>query len=266
MAEDVLKIVQQGPVAWVTMNRPERLNALNRALSQALLDCFSALRHQPDTRVVVLQGAGRAFCAGLDLHERQGSGTSVEGGNPFETQHRIRDIMIAMRRCPQPVIGICQGAASGGGFTLALACDVRLVTPDARMNAAFIKMGLTGCDMGSSYFLPRLVGASVASELLLTGRFINAARGHALGLFSHVGPLDELQAEARALANDMLATSPLGLRLTKEGLHHAVDGQSMEAVMAMEDRQQVLCARGPDFAEAIDAFLHKRTPAFAQKI
>ncbi len=266
MAEDVLKIEREGPVAWVTLNRPERLNALDRELSQALLDCFSALRHQIDTRVVVLQGAGRTFCAGLDLHERQGGGASADSANPFETQHRIRDIMIAMRRCPQPVIGICQGAASGGGFTLALACDVRLVTPDARMNAAFIKMGLTGCDMGSSYFLPRLVGSSVAAELLLTGRFLGAARGQALGLFSHVGPLAELQAEARALANDMLATSPLGLRLTKEGLQHAVDGQSMEAVMAMEDRQQVLCARGPDFAEAIDAFLHKRAPAFAQKI
>ena len=266
MAEEVLKIVHEGPVAWVTLNRPERLNALNRELSEALLDCFTGLRQQLATRVVILQGAGRAFCAGLDLHERQAGGPAAETGNPFETQHRIRDIMIAMRRCPQPVIAICQGAASGGGFTLALACDVRLVTPDARMNAAFIKIGLTGCDMGSSYFLPRLVGSSVASELLLTGRFINAARGQALGLFSQVGALDELQAEARALANDMLATSPLGLRLTKEGLAHAIDGQSMEAVMAMEDRQQVLCARGPDFAEAIDAFLHKRAPAFAQRI
>ena len=266
MAEEVLKIVHEGPVAWVTLNRPERLNALNRALSQALLDCFTGLRQRLSTRVVILQGAGRAFCAGLDLHERQAGGAGSEAGNPFETQHRIRDIMIAMRRCPQPVIAICQGAASGGGFTLALASDVRLVTPDARMNAAFIKVGLTGCDMGSSYFLPRLVGSSVASELLLTGRFINAARGHALGLFSHVGPLDELQAEARALANDMLATSPLGLRLTKDGLHQAIDGQSMDAVMAMEDRQQVLCAQGPDFAEAIDAFLHKRPPAFAQRI
>ena len=161
----MLKIVHEGPVAWVTLNRPERLNALNRELSQALLDCFTGLRHQLGTRVVILQGAGRAFCAGLDLHERQGGGAAAaEAGNPFETQHRIRDIMIAMRRCPQPVIAICQGAASGGGFTLALASDVRLVTPDARMNAAFIKMGLTGCDMGSSYFLPRLVGSSVASD------------------------------------------------------------------------------------------------------
>jgi len=272
MAEAVLKIVHEGPVAWVTLNRPERLNALNRELSQALLDCFTGLRQQLATRVVILQGAGRAFCAGLDLHERherhvgQAGGPAAEAGNPFETQHRIRDIMIAMRRCPQPVIAICQGAASGGGFTLALASDVRLVTPDARMNAAFIKIGLTGCDMGSSYFLPRLVGSSVASELLLTGRFINAARGHALGLFSHVAPLDELQAEARALANDMLATSPLGLRLTKDGLHQAIDGPSMDAVMAMEDRQQVLCAQGPDFAEAVDAFMHKRPPAFAQRI
>jgi enoyl-CoA hydratase/carnithine racemase len=265
----VLKIVHEGPVAWVTLNRPERLNALNRVLSQALLDFFTGLRQQLATRVVILQGAGRAFCAGLDLQERkqrQAGGPAAEAGNPFETQHRIRDIMIAMRRCPQPVIAICQGAASGGGFTLALASDVRLVTPDARMNAAFIKIGLTGCDMGSSYFLPRLVGSSVASELLLTGRFINAARGVALGLFSQVGNLDELQTEARALANDMLATSPLGLRLTKEGLQHAIDGTSMDAVMAMEDRQQVLCAQGPDFAEAVDAFMHKRPPAFAQRI
>lgn len=269
MRDEVLKIVHEGPVAWVTLNRPERLNALNLELSQALLDFFTGLRQQLATRVVILQGAGRAFCAGLDLQERQqrqAGGPATEAGNPFETQHRIRDIMIAMRRCPQPVIAICQGAASGGGFTLALASDVRLVTPDARMNAAFIKIGLTGCDMGSSYFLPRLVGSSVASELLLTGRFINAARGMALGLFSQVGPLDELQAEARALANDMLATSPLGLRLTKEGLQHAIDGPSMDAVMAMEDRQQVLCAQGPDFAEAVDAFMHKRPPAFAQRI
>ena len=263
MTEEVLKIVHEGPVAWVTLNRPERLNALNRELSQALLDCFTGLRQQLGTRVVILQGAGRAFCAGLDLHERQAGGPAADSGNPFETQHRIRDIMIAMRRCPQPVIGICQGAASGGGFTLALACDVRLVTPDARMNAAFIKMGLTGCDMGSSYFLPRLVGSSVASELLLTGRFIGAARGQALGLFSQVGPLDELQAEARALANDMLATSPLGLRLTKEGLHHAVDGQSMEAVMAMEDRNQILCSRSEDFREGMAAFLDKRAPVYS---
>jgi enoyl-CoA hydratase/carnithine racemase len=167
-----------------------------------------------------------------------------------------------MRRCPQPVISIVQGAASGGGFALALASDIRLGTPDARMNAAFIRIGLTGCDMGVSYFLPRMVGSSVAAEYLLTGRFIEAPRALALGLFSTVGPLADLQFEARSLADDMLRATPLGLRLTKEGLGHAIDAGSLESVTALEDRQQVLCTMGEDFHEGVQAFLEKRAPRY----
>ncbi|MDP3836014.1 MAG: enoyl-CoA hydratase/isomerase family protein, partial [Hydrogenophaga sp.] len=176
MSEDpILQIEEAGGIARVTLNRPHRLNALNPALATALREYFQGLQRRLAVRVVILQAAGAQFCAGLDLKEQE-PGDALGTEAMMAVQHSIRDIMIAMRRCPQPVIGVIQGAASGGGFALALACDVRLATPDARMNASFIRIGLTGCDMGVSYFLPRMVGSSVAAEYLLTGRFMNAQR------------------------------------------------------------------------------------------
>jgi enoyl-CoA hydratase/carnithine racemase len=259
--EDILDIQQQGGVLRLTMNRPERLNALNPALATALRECFQGLYRRNDIRVVILQGAGASFCAGLDLKEQE-PGKEVGTSDMLAVQYSIRDIMLAMRRCPQPIISIVQGAASGGGFALALASDIRLVTPDARMNASFLRIGLTGCDMGVSYFLPRMVGSSVAAQYLLTGRFMDAARAHALGLVSTVAPLSELQQEAQALADDMLRTTPLGLRFTKEALGLSLDMGSLEAVMAMEDRQQVLCTQTEDFREGLQAFLQKRPPHY----
>ena len=260
--EDILDIQQQGGVLRLTMNRPERLNALNPALATALRECFQGLYRRNDIRVVILQGAGASFCAGLDLKEQE-PGKEVGTSDMLAVQYSIRDIMLAMRRCPQPIISIVQGAASGGGFALALASDIRLATPDARMNASFLRIGLTGCDMGVSYFLPRMVGSSVAAQYLLTGRFMDAARAHALGLVSTVAPLSELQQEAQALAEDMLRTTPLGLRLTKEALGLSLDMGSLEAVMAMEDRQQVLCTQTEDFQEGLQAFLQKRPPHYS---
>ena len=256
-----LKVRAEGPVAWVSMNRPERLNALNAGLVRELRDFFQGLDARSPFRVVVLQGEGRAFCAGFDLKDAQVARKSVS--DMLEVQHGIRNIMLAMRRCPQPVIGIVQGAASGGGFALALASDIRLATPDARMNAAFIRIGLSACDMGVSYFLPRMVGVSVASHYMLSGRFMDAARAQALGLVSHIASYEELVLEAKALAADMLNATPLGLRLTKEALGHAVDAGSMEAVIAMEDRNQILCTQGEDFEEGIAAFLEKRPPRYS---
>jgi len=260
MKHEFLQVHTEGGIAWVTMNRPERLNALNAGLTRELREFFAGLNARSPARVVVLKGAGRAFCSGYDLKDAQ---VSQGVSDMLEVQHSIRDIMLAMRRCPQPIISIVQGAASGGGFALALASDIRLATPDARMNAAFIRLGLSACDMGVSYFLPRMVGSSVASLYLLTGRFMDAQKAQALGLVSHIGSADELEAEARALAADMLNATPLGLRLTKEALGHAVDAGSMEAVIAMEDRNQVLCTQGEDFAEGIAAFLEKRPPRYA---
>jgi enoyl-CoA hydratase/carnithine racemase len=265
MAFEHLDLRIENGVARVTLNRPERLNALNGKLVAELREFFGGLdAPRSPVRVVVLRGAGRGFCAGLDLKDFKADGARMGVADMLVQQKGVRDVMLAMRRCPQPIISIVQGAASGGGFALALASDIRLVTPDARMNAAFIRLGLSGCDVGVSYFLPRMVGASVAAEYLLTGRFMEARRAYELGLVSRVGPLDELEAEARSLADDMLRATPLGLRLTKDALGFAIDAPSMEAVIALEDRNQVLCTQGEDFAEGVSAFLEKRAPRYGQ--
>jgi enoyl-CoA hydratase/carnithine racemase len=172
-------------------------------------------------------------------------------------QQRLSSIFIAMRRCPQPIVCLLHGAASGGGFALAAASDIRYCTPDARMNAAFIKVGLSGCDVGMSYRLPRLVGASVASELLLTGAFIDAARAQALGLVSAVVAHDELDATGERVVQQLLQADPQGLALTKQGLEVGLAATSLEAAIANEDRQQTLLSGEEGFRSRIRAFVEK---------
>jgi enoyl-CoA hydratase len=258
-----LQVVQEGEVLWATMNRPESLNALNRALVEDLRDFFVGLYWRHDIRIVVLRGAGANFCAGLDLKEPRGNQPRTVGAGLIG-QRQISEIVIAMRRCPQPIIALVDGAASGGGFALALASDVRIATPTLKMNAAFIKIGLSACDIGVSYFLPRMVGSSVAAELMLTGRFLRAERALSLGVVSAVVEPDALEGEARQLLDEMLRTTPLGLRLTKEALNYAIDAQGLEAAIAMEDRNQILCAQGEDFGEGVRAFLEKRPPDYSK--
>jgi enoyl-CoA hydratase len=257
-----MELKQDGPVAWLTLNRPDSLNALNPQLVTELRGFLGSLPDRDDIRVVVLRGAGRSFCAGLDLKETGGAadGSPASG---LKGQRRISELALMMRRCPQPIIACVQGAAAGGGFALALASDVRIAGETARMNAAFIKIGLSACDVGVSYLLPRLVGASLAYELMLTGRFIDADRALATGLVSAVVPDDQLEEEARKLAGEMILTSPLGLRLTKECLNASLDAGSLEAAIAMEDRNQILCAQSDDLAEGVRAFLQKRPPRWA---
>ncbi|HEY2049966.1 MAG TPA: enoyl-CoA hydratase-related protein [Caulobacteraceae bacterium] len=258
-----LIVETRGEALWVTMNRPDRLNALNRRLVEELRDLFTGLYWRHEVRVVALRGAGGAFCAGLDLKERD----NAAGGGPehgLVRQRQISEIVMAMRRCPQPIVALVDGAAAGGGFALALASDVRIATPRLKMNAAFIRIGLSACDIGVSYFLPRMVGSSVAAELMLTGRFIGAERSLALGLVSAVVKPDRLEAEGEAMLADMLRATPLGLRLTKECLNHSIDAQGLEAAVAMEDRNQILCAQGEDFREGVAAFLEKRAPNYAR--
>jgi enoyl-CoA hydratase/carnithine racemase len=260
-----LRIVLDGPVARATLNRPEVSNALNSKLVEELRDFFVRLFWLPDIRIVVLDGHGRNFCAGFDLKERAVPVDPATSG-ALRQQRAISEIVVAMRRCPQPIVTLINGAASGGGFALALASDVRVAATDARMNAAFIRIGLSACDIGVSYFLPRMVGASVASEYMLTGRFLDAVRAQALGLVAAVAPPGELASIGEALVDDMLHATPLGLRLTKEALNHAIDASGLEAVIAMEDRNQILCAQSEDFAEGVAAFREKRLPNYAQSL
>jgi enoyl-CoA hydratase len=256
-----LLLHQEGGALWVTLNRPHVLNALDRRLANELRTLFTEIAFRPDVRVIVLRGAGCAFCAGMDLKAPRYS----EPGDPDRgmiRQRELSQIFVAMRRCPQPIIAILNGAASGGGMALALASDIRLATPDMRMNAAFVKVGLSGCDVGVSYFLPRMVGSSIAAELMLTGRFIDAGNARALGLVSRVVEPDNAEAAARDLAAELLAASPLGLALTKDGLNHAMDASSIEAAIAIEDRNQILCTQSSDFEEGIAAFMERRAPRY----
>ena len=267
MSEPLL-IQKDGPVTFVTMNRPDRLNALNLPLVDGLCQYFESLYRERETRVVVLRAEGRAFCAGLDMAPEDGASANSELTGPrasLELQTRISDIYRAMRKCPQPIVSLVQGAACGGGFSLALASDIRIAADTAKMNAAYIKIGLTGCDMGSSYFLPRLIGASRAAEIIYTGRFITAHEALSMQLVSKVVPEEELIGAATPLIKDMLQTAPMGLRLSKQALNLAIDAPSLDSALAMEDRHQALLAGTSDAKEAIDAFLAKRPPAYKDR-
>jgi enoyl-CoA hydratase len=263
---ETLRVEREGHLTWLTLDRPQALNALSRTLVEELRDFLWRLPDDRDTHVLVLRGAGRAFSAGLDLKEAgqgDGAGASVPAG--LRAQRKISELVMLMRRAPQPIIAAVHGPACGGGFALALAADVRIAGESARMNAAFIRLGLSACDVGVSYFLPRIVGASVAAELLLTGSFIDAARAERVGLVSRVVPDAELEVAARALAADMLRNSPLGLRLTKDCLKHAIDAPSLESAIAIEDRNQILAGQTRDFREGVRAFLEKRPARFGDE-
>jgi enoyl-CoA hydratase/carnithine racemase len=262
---ETITIEKRGAVDWLTLNRPERLNAISLRMVHELGDYFGKLFNDRSVRIVVMKGAGRAFSAGLDIKERDMRGEGGEQppfGGGFGFQGYLADVYIRMRRCPQPIISLVHGPACGGGFAFVLASDIRIAGESARMNAAFIRIGLSACDMGVSYFLPRLVGTSVASELMLTGRFIHAPRALATGLVSEVVPDDQLEAAAQPYIDEMLTTSPMGLRLTKEGLSMAVDSPSLEAAMAIENRNQVLASTTKDAIEGRRAFLEKRPPVY----
>lgn len=263
---ETLDLRRDGAVDWLALNRPQALNAINVAMVRELRDYFDGLAENTATRVVVLRGAGRAFCAGLDIRE---AGMPAEGDAPvgrgWGFQGYLADVYLKMRRCPQPIISLVHGAACGGGFAFMLASDIRIAADTARMNAAFIRLGLSACDMGTSFFLPRLVGTSLASELMLTGRFIDAERALARGLVSEVVAEAELEAAAKPYLEEMLTTSPLGLRLTKEGLEMAIDAPSLEAAMAIENRNQILASKTEDFQEGIRAFLEKRPPEYRDR-
>lgn len=256
-----VRLERKGEVLHVVMNRPDRLNALNGELVAELREVFQGLYVDRTVRVVIFRGEGRAFCAGLDLKETTGGPSTIE--QSLDKQRSLAEIYVAMRRCPQPIISCIQGAASGGGFAFALASDIRILAEDARMNAAFIRIGLSACDMGVSYFLPRMIGQSLASEFMLTGRFLDAGRAYAIGLANRVVPASQVLEEAEAFAQDMLHATPLGLRLTKDGLNHSIDASGLEAVMAIEDRNQMLTANDPNFREGVAAFIEKRRPKYS---
>lgn len=262
MTEATILIERRDAVEIVSLNRPQALNTFDEALTFALRDYFAGLAERTDVRVVLLRAEGRTFCAGLDLAGWENDGSRGELQHWWRLQRAIGGVIELMRACPQPIIGLGHGAACGAGFSLLLASDVRFGTPDLRMNAAYIKVGLGGCDLGCSYFLPRLVGASVASEYMLTGRFMDAEKALACALLSRIVPVEDLLATGLELAAEMLANAPMGLRLTKDAINRNLDARSLSDAMAVEDRQQVMMLMSDDFSEGVAAFREKRPPEY----
>ena len=259
---ETLSIERDGSIDTLWLNRPENLNAITTQMVTELRHYFDHLYENDQTRVVLMGGRGKAFCAGLDIKSASDPSVPRPFGAGMGFQGYLAEVYIKMRRCPQPIISMIQGPACGGGFAFALASDVRIAADTAKMNAAFIKLGLSACDMGTSYFLPRLVGTSIASELMLTGKFIHADRCLSTNLVSEVVPEDALLETATRCAKEMLLASPMGLRLTKEGLNVAIDAPGLEAAIAIENRNQVLCSRTKDAQEGMRAFIEKRPPVY----
>jgi enoyl-CoA hydratase len=264
--DDILLIERHDGIAVLTMNRPESLNALSIPLVEQLHRAWDELDRDIDTRVVILTGAGRAFCAGTDLKEgldwREPVG-KVQGR--YRLQQYVARLTLRLREIPQPVIAAVHGAASGGGFSLSVASDIRIADETARFNAAFVRIGASGGDMGISWLLPRIVGASAASELLYTGRFLDAAEAKAMGLVSRVVPEGEDLEAAMELAGEIMRNSPFGIRMTKELVNMSLDVPGLRRHMEIENRTQILCGLTEDFEESIRAFREKRGPVYTDR-
>jgi len=252
-------------IALLTLNRPERLNAMNHELVGDLHDALDDVGADRDVRVVVLTGAGRGFCAGLDL-KGAGQAPGTEGlGRPqagMASQQHIATLVPKLRGLRQPVIAAVNGPAAGGGFALTLASDVRVAAASARFNVAFIRIGLSGCDIGVSWLLPRLVGASAAFELLLTGRLIDADEALRIGLVGRVVPDGEVVDAALEVAEEIAANSPMGVWMTKEVMWSQLEVGSLQAGIDLENRTQILTSFSEDMTEAVTAFLEKRPARF----
>jgi enoyl-CoA hydratase len=249
-------------VKLITLARPDRLNAINWQMVREFEETFLLLREDADVRAVVLTGEGRAFCAGLDIKD-PASFDQDNAVHAYDLQEMIGRMFANLAELPQPIIAAVNGPASGGGFVLALASDLRLATPASRFNMANVRIGFSGCDLGSSYWLPRIVGVGLAAELMMTGRFVTAEEAEVRGLVNRVVPQEELLTESIELAADIARNSPFAVRMTKQVLAANVDAPSLRAAIELENRTQILCTRTHDFEEALLAFQEKREPRFS---
>ncbi len=252
-------------VTRITLQRPEKLNAMNAELIGELHRALGAVATDRACRVVVLTGSGRGFCAGLDLGG-YGRAPGSEGLGrveaTFATQTDIAALVPRLRGLPQPVIAAVNGPAAGGGLALALASDIRIAATSARFNVAFVRLGLSGCDIGTSWLLPRLIGASRAWELMLTGRIMDAAEADRIGLVLRVVPDEDLAGAALETAGLIAANAPWGVRMTKEVMWSQLEVGSLQAGIDLENRTQVLSSMTGDMQEAMAAFLEKRAPHY----
>jgi len=252
-----------GPIARITLNRPQVLNALTFDTYTELRDTFAAMKQREGVRVIVVSGAGRAFCSGGDVKEIIGRLQDRSDDELMEFTRLTCETVLRMIEAPQIIVASLHGVTAGAGAALALASDFRIAAEDTRIAFLFVKVGLSGADMGAAHLLPRLIGHGRAAELLMRGDFIDAATAHAWGLVTRVVPLGDLAAETQSWA-DALASGPeMGLRMTKSIMTRGL-GLNLASALDLEAEIQALCMKHPDFQEAHAAFLAKRRPVFGR--
>ena len=248
-------------VATITLNRPERLNALTFEVYTELRDTFRALDTEPGVRAVVITGTGRAFCAGGDVEDIIGALFSRDAAGLLEFTRLTGDLILSIRRCRRPVVAALNGTVAGAGAVIAAASDIRIAAEGAKIAFLFSRVGLTGADMGAAWLLPRLVGLAHASELLMLGDFITAERAAQVGLYSRVVPADRLMDEATDVAARLARGPSMALGVTKQALNEEA-ALDLVAAIAWEARAQADCMQNPNFREAYEAFRAKREPKF----
>lgn len=252
-------------VVRLTLNRPSQLNAMTAELVEGMHHSLAQIAVDTSCRVVILTGAGRGFCSGLDLG---GYGVAPHTSGlgrvqtSFQVQKHIASLIAHLRSLPQPVISAVNGAAAGGGLALVLGSDIRIASTRAKFNVAFVRIGFSACDIGTSWLLPRIVGAARAQELMLTGRIFGAEEALRIGLVVDVVEPDRLVEVALSKAREVMANTPFGIALTKEAMWTALEIPALQSAIDLENRQQILASQTADAREAMSAFVEKRPPVF----
>ena len=268
-----LLIDRRGGAVTITLNRPEALNALTPSMISGLVEELRAAASDRSCRCVVLTGTGRGFCAGIDVKgvaaRDAAAASGREGLDPlvagFENLHiTLSNIIRTIHTIPVPVIAAVNGHAVGAGLAIAAASDLRLAARSATFSDGFVKRGISGCEMGTSYFLPRIVSPAMANELMLTGRRIDAAEAERIGLVSRVVDDDDLAAAAHSLAAEIAANAPAAIAMTKEVMWANLHAPSLDSALAMESRTQSLVRNTADAREARSSFLEKRDPVWEE--
>jgi enoyl-CoA hydratase/carnithine racemase len=268
MPELVQRTELRPGVVQLTLSRPDKLNALTAPLVAELHEQLRLLAADPACRAVVLTGDGRGFCAGLDL-AGFGVVAGTEDAGPVQrswaVQRTIAELVQEIRRMPQPVIAAVNGPAAGGGLALVCASDIRIAATTAVFATSFIRIGVTGCDIGTSWLLPRLVGAARAHELMLTSRRFDAAEALRIGLITDAVPPEQLGPAVDAMLDALLQAPPMSLALTKQGMWLALEIPSFDAMIEVENRQQILTGQTADAREAMAAYVGRRAPHYENK-
>lgn len=254
-------------IRLLTLNRPDRLNTVTEELIDELHAALDAANSDPVVRVVVITGAGRGFSGGLDLAgygpDRSDEMGKIRAG--LRTQRHIATVMEKIRDLTKPVIAAVNGPAAGAGLAIVLASDIRIAAPEAVFAVSFIRAGFSACDMGTSWLLPRIVGAGRAHELMLTGRRVDADEALRIGLVLDIHPQGQLLDAAFAKADEVMLNPPFSVELTKQGMWIALETPSFHDSVEFENRQQILSALTEDRAEATAAFLEKRPPKYRNR-